>query len=151
MFQGGLARRATLIDSLRADNANLLVIDSGNWSDNNQTFGQIKTDFIFKTMQRIGTDVVALGERELKGGVDRVLELAGDSPVVLANNLTRDGEPVGAPPLVRDVGGVRVGVFSLIQDTIVDRGGDEAKASFAAGDVFAASDRIGFRRELKGI
>jgi hypothetical protein len=122
-------------------NPNLLVIDSGNWSDTNETTGPLKSDFIFKTMQRLGTDVVALGERELKN-VDRVFELAGEAPVVVSNNLTRNGEPVGAPPLVRDIGGVRVGVFSLIQDTVVERAGDVAKAEFEAEDIFEASDRI---------
>jgi len=150
--KGGLARRATLIDTLRAETPDLLLLDAGNWSDRSKTSGQLKADFIFRMMKRMGYDAVTLGERELaESSIDHYRELAGDDgPAVLMSNVGRGKAPttaaesIGDGLLVREVNGVKVGTFSLVHDQVVERVKEDG--SIVADDVFTSAERL--TREL---
>lgn len=147
--KGGLARRASLIDTLRAEVPDLLLLDAGNWSDRNQATGQLKADFIFRMMKRMGYDAVTLGDRELaESSVAHYDELAGDDgPAVLMSNVG-DGkipgtvaESAGDGVLVRDVNGVKVGTFSLVHDQVIEHAQKKA-GTLQADDIFTSAERI---------
>jgi len=119
------------------------VLDAGNFGDLNPSYGLLKSDFMFKAMQRSGYDAVTPGEREFKWDLAHWEEMAAGSPEILANNLVdQDGGSVGQPPMIRDIGGVKVGVFGLVHSDIIQRGGPEAQRTYAALDIFESSDAI---------
>ena len=119
------------------------MLDAGNWGDLNPSYGLLKTDFMFKTMQRSGYDAVTPGEREFKWDLAHWEQMADGSPEILANNLVdQSGGSVGQPPMIRDIGGVKVGVFGLVHSDIIQRGGPEAQRTYAALDIFESSDAI---------
>ena len=88
-----MARRATLIDSLRAQNENCLVVDAGDFSSITGAIGPPKSEFLFKMMGRMGYDAVAFGERELRFGHGHFTEPdRGGLPVIMTNVATRSVE-----------------------------------------------------------
>ncbi len=140
-----MARRATFVDSIRAITENTLVVDAGNWGDLNPTWGELKSDFIFKTMKRIGYDAVSPGERELRRDVQHFAELAEGQPAVLLSNVytERNGvrAPVSEPYTIREMDGHKVGIFSLMHSDVVERA-VQAPQPLVADDVFTSADRI---------
>lgn len=118
------------------------MVDAGAWSDVNPIYGGMKSDFIFKTMKRMGYDAVTLGDREIRQGVKHHMELAAGSPRILVNNLTDEsGTPLGDDVFQKEIDGVKVGVFGLVHKNIVERApGNPDKVK--AEDVFTAADRI---------
>lgn len=140
-----MARRATFIDSVRALNSNTLVVEAGDFSDVNETWGQLKNDFLVRMMTRLGYDAMSLGERDLRWSALHTQEVAGERPALLMNNVSveKNGEfePLGVPPLVRDMDGVRVGTFGLVHDNILSKAGSTGD-QLKADDVFESADRI---------
>lgn len=121
------------------------MVDAGNFGDLNPTFGKLKTDFIFKMMQRMGYDAVTFGERELSLGASHYIDLAGDDVAALLSNLyttpTGAAEPIGQRTMVRDLGGVKVGVFGLIDEEVV-RKAASAPEPYVAEDIYASAERM---------
>ncbi len=119
-----MARRATLIDSLRAGNPNTLVLDAGDFSTNIPTIGTPKSDFLFRMMGRMGYDAVSFGERELKFGDGHFRFPDEHLPQILMTNIMnrKNGElvPAAETTLIRDLGGVRVGLFALEDPSIAE-------------------------------
>lgn len=140
-----MARRATFIDSVRNIGDPVLVVDAGNFGDLNPTFGKLKSDFIFKMMQRMGYDAVTLGDRELSWGASHYLDLAGDETAILTSNLyttpTGAAEPIGPRSVVREMGGVKVGVIGLIDDEVV-RKATTTPEPYVAEDVYTSAERM---------
>jgi 2',3'-cyclic-nucleotide 2'-phosphodiesterase (5'-nucleotidase family) len=139
-----LARRATFIDSVRALNPNTLVVEAGDFSDVNPTYGAMKNDFIVRMMSRIGYDAVTLGERDLRWSATKVEEQLGETALLMNNvSVVENGsrKPLGSKPLIRDMDGVRVGTFGLVHENVVAKGGDSGDP-LVADDVFESADRI---------
>jgi 2',3'-cyclic-nucleotide 2'-phosphodiesterase (5'-nucleotidase family) len=147
--KGGLARRASLIDTLRAEDPNLLLLDAGDWGDRNPATGPLKADFIFRMMKRMGYDAVTLGEREVAtSSVAHYKDLAGDDgPAVLMSNVGHGkvprtvSESVGDGMHLREVNGVKVGTFALMHDQVLTKVQDE-NGSLVADDIFTSAERI---------
>ena len=132
--KGGLAWRASFIESMREQCPNTLVMDGGNWSSNDALTAELTNGFVHRMMSRMGYDAVSLGTREIAAGAadatGRLLHedasvyapLGSDDvmPMVLASNLTTAaGDLVGATYLVRDFDDTRVGVFTLMGDDVL--------------------------------
>jgi len=121
------------------------VVDAGNFGDLNPTFGKLKSDFIFKMMQRMGYDAVTLGDRELSWGASHYLDLAGDETTILTSNLfttpTGAARPIGERTLVREMAGVSVGVIGLIDDEVV-RKATTTPEPYVAEDIYASAERM---------
>lgn len=66
-------------------------------------------------MNAIGYDMMALGNHDFDYGADRTEELQGIARFPMRGaNVLRNGSPfLGDPTLVRDIGGVRVGILTL--------------------------------------
>jgi 2',3'-cyclic-nucleotide 2'-phosphodiesterase (5'-nucleotidase family) len=96
----------------------LLVLDSGN-----ALFGAAgvsdqpmreRARFILDVMGRLGTRAMAVGVRDLSGGIDFLKEASAASGVkLLSANLKKDGKPVFDATATFTVGGVTVGVVGL--------------------------------------
>ncbi len=79
---------------------------------------KIKADYMAKIFHHLGVDAVAIGEKDLALGIPYLKELQKkwDFPFVSANLLDENGSPVFSKYIIKDVAGLKVGVFGLISD-----------------------------------
>ena len=125
-MEGGLARMYALIEDIRNRRKHTLLLNTGDTIQGSAealfTRGQALVDVI----NEFRIDAFAPGNWEFVYGTDRFLELfAGDKPRApwgtIAANVYYEGEPYSAktgqlvlPPfVVREIGGLRVGILGL--------------------------------------
>jgi len=115
--KGGVARRATLVKRLRKENPNTLLIDAGDAFQGTPYFNFFKGEVEYKAMSAIGYDVGTLGNHEFDNGVAALaaaLKFA-NFELVSANYDVR-GTPLEGrikQYVIKEVGGVRIGLFGL--------------------------------------
>lgn len=113
---GGIARRATLVKRLREELGNVLLLDAGDAFQGTPYYNEWKGRLDYKLMSLVGYDAVTLGNHDFDDGVDGLLDAMQEAsfPFVCAN-LDFSGAPALArrvsPFLVREVGGIRVGIL----------------------------------------
>lgn len=115
--KGGVARRATLVRRIRKENPNTLLIDAGDSFQGTPYFNFYKGEVEYRAMSAIGYDVATLGNHEFDNGVPA---LAAAMKFANFNFVSANYDVAGTPLekfvkryLVRDVGGVRIGLFGL--------------------------------------
>jgi 5'-nucleotidase len=115
--KGGVARRATLVKRIRAENPNTLLLDAGDAFQGTPYFNLYRGVVEYKAMTAIGYDVVTLGNHDFDNGVEALAEAMKHAKFefVSANYDVRGTaiEQRVKPYVVRELGGVRVGVFGL--------------------------------------
>ncbi len=115
--KGGVARRATLVKRVRKQNRNTLLIDAGDVFQGTPYFNFYKGEVEYKAMSAIGYDVGTLGNHEFDNGVDALASAMkfANFDFVSANYDVRGTalESRLKRYAVRDVAGVRVGLFGL--------------------------------------
>ena len=115
--KGGVARRATLVRRMRKQNPKTLLIDAGDAFQGSPYFNFYKGEVEYKTMSAIGYDVGTLGNHEFDNGVDQLaaaMKFANFSFVSANYDVRKTAiETLVKPYVVRDVAGVRVGLFGL--------------------------------------
>ncbi len=117
--KGGLARRASFLDSVRAVRKHVLVVDAGGFfpvTDDERE----AAPYMLHAMARLGTQVAGVGANELRFGYAFVRENARTAGVTLVcANLSRfdGGQPAFERWHVFEVAGAKVGVFGLISET----------------------------------
>jgi 5'-nucleotidase len=115
--KGGVARRATLVKRIRAENPNTLLIDAGDAFQGTPYFNLYRGVVEYKAMTAIGYDIVTLGNHDFDNGLEALAEAMkyAKFEFVSANYDVRGTaiEKRVKPYVVRDVGGVRIGVFGL--------------------------------------
>src|SRR5258705_7450294 len=115
--KGGVARRATPGKRVRKETPNTLLIDAGDVLQGTPYFNFYKGEVEYKAMSAIGYDVGTLGNHEFDNGVDALaaaLKFASFD-LVSANYDVRGTALEGKikPYVIRNVGGVRIGLFGL--------------------------------------
>ena len=114
---GGMARRAALIKEVRAQETNVLLLDSGDIFQGTPYFNFFGGELEYKLMTQMGYDASTLGNHDFDNGLDglqRQLPHAG-FPFLIAN-YDFDKTPLAgrfAPYKVFDKQGIRVGIFGL--------------------------------------
>jgi 5'-nucleotidase len=115
--KGGVARRATLVKRVRAENPNTLMIDAGDVFQGTPYFNFYKGEVEYKSMSMIGYDVVTLGNHDFDNGVDA---LAAAMKFATFEFVSTNYDVRGTvlelrvkPYAVRTFGDVRVGLFGL--------------------------------------
>lgn len=115
--KGGVARRSTLVKRVRRQNPNTLLIDAGDVFQGTPYFNFYKGEVEYKAMSAIGYDAGTLGNHEFDNGVDALAAaLKFASFDLLSANYDVRGTPLEGKVkryVVRQVGGVRVGLFGL--------------------------------------
>ncbi|WP_046745532.1 bifunctional metallophosphatase/5'-nucleotidase [Kordia zhangzhouensis] len=115
--QGGAARRATLIESIRKENPNTLVLDAGDIFQGTPYFNYYGGELEFKLMSMMKYDLATIGNHDFDNGVDG---LAAQLPhanfeFVSANydftNTSMEGHVKPYKIFVKD--GIKIGVFGL--------------------------------------
>jgi 5'-nucleotidase len=115
--KGGVARRATLVKRIRKENPNTLLIDAGDAFQGTPYFNFYKGEVEYKAMSAIGYDVGTLGNHEFDNGVEALaaaLKFA-NFEIVSANYDVKGTVLEGRvkPYIVRELAGIRVGLFGL--------------------------------------
>jgi 5'-nucleotidase len=115
--KGGVARRATLVKRVRKENPNTLMIDAGDVLQGTPYFNFYKGEVEYKAMSLIGYDAGTIGNHEFDNGVQslaKALQFA-NFDIVSTNYDVRGSalESKVKSHLVKEVGGLRVGLFGL--------------------------------------
>lgn len=115
--KGGVARRATLVKRVRQENPNTLMIDAGDVFQGTPYFNFYKGEVDYKAMSAIGYDVGTLGNHEFDNGVDALAAAVKFAKFDLVSvSYDVKGTPLEEkikPYVVRELSGVRVGLFGL--------------------------------------
>jgi 2',3'-cyclic-nucleotide 2'-phosphodiesterase (5'-nucleotidase family) len=120
---GGAARRATLIDRIRRETRNpLLVVDAGDVVTRGPLWTEFRGTLDIDVMNTIGYDLAVVGNNEFKVGMDTsaqgiLIDLVKRSrfPWICANAFDGSGAYLSGvkPYLVREINGVRVAFLGL--------------------------------------
>ncbi|GGD16599.1 bifunctional metallophosphatase/5'-nucleotidase [Flavobacterium orientale] len=114
---GGVARRSALIENIRKENPNVLLLDAGDSFQGTPYYNYFGGELEFKLMSRMGYDATTIGNHEFDNGIEG---LAAQVPhanfkFISANydfkNTIMDG--FVKPYHVFHKNGIKVGVFGL--------------------------------------
>lgn len=121
--KGGLAKAASVIAGIREWVPNTLLLYAGDVSHGDFYFNRYFGVPEFQLLRQLGVDAIAVGNHEFDFGsafLTQVLASAGPLPLLSANLTIPDGHPLGGAirrHLVREVAGVRIGIFGLTTAT----------------------------------
>ena len=149
--KGGIARRATLVKSVRKENPNTLLVDAGDVLQGTPYFNFYKGEVEYKAMSAVGYDVGTLGTHEFDNGVEALaaaLKFA-NFDIVSANYDVKGTalEPLVKRYVVKTVGGIRVGLFGLGVSPVALITPDNFKGVTYIDPVIAARDVVKKLRE----
>jgi 5'-nucleotidase len=114
---GGAARRASLIRDIRRRNPNVLLLDSGDIFQGTPYFNFFGGEIEFKTMSSMRYDIATLGNHDFDNGVDHLADMMPHANFEFVSaNYDAEGtplEPYVRPYTIREVDGLKVGIFGL--------------------------------------
>jgi len=111
----GFAKISTLAQQITADHPNTLLLDAGD-TFHGTTFATLQRgQSIVDVMNEVGYDAMAAGNHDFNYGYERLLELDGLArfPVMSANVRYEDGTRLLDPYVIREVDGIKLGLFGL--------------------------------------
>ncbi|MFH4968795.1 metallophosphatase [Gaetbulibacter sp. M240] len=115
--KGGVARRATLIEQIRKENPNNLLLDAGDIFQGTPFFNYYGGELEFTLMSKLKYDAATLGNHDFDNGLDGLFAQLphAEFPFVSANydftNTIMDGHT--KPYTIFNKDGIKVGVFGL--------------------------------------
>lgn len=115
--RGGVARRATIIENIRKENPNVLLLDAGDIFQGTPYFNYYGGELELKLMSMMGYDLATMGNHDFDNGIDGFLAQLPNANfgIVSANydfrNTVLDG--IVKPYKIFDKNGIKVGVFGL--------------------------------------
>jgi len=114
---GGVARRASLIQSIRQENPNTLLFDAGDIFQGTPYFNYFGGELEFKMMSKLGYDGATIGNHDFDNGIDGLeVQLPNAKfDFIISNydfsNTVMDGRTDRFK--IYETGGIKVGVFGL--------------------------------------
>lgn len=122
--KGGLARRMTFLDQLRASGWQVVPIDAGNQVRRFGRQAEIKFQNTATGLQQMGYQAVGFGPRDLKLGVGELVAVAAaDDPqqgLFVSSNVTLIDPALTARLKVIESGGRRIGVTSVLDSAALE-------------------------------
>lgn len=115
--KGGVARRASLIDSIRKENPNTLLLDAGDIFQGTPYFNYYGGELEFKLMSKLKYDAATIGNHDFDNGINGLYAQLpyADFQFVTANydfsNTIMDTQ--SKPYKIFKKGGIKIGVFGL--------------------------------------
>ncbi|WP_299103174.1 bifunctional UDP-sugar hydrolase/5'-nucleotidase [uncultured Winogradskyella sp.] len=115
--KGGVARRATLVESIRQENPNTLLLDAGDIFQGTPYFNYYGGELEFKLMSMLKYDLATIGNHDFDNGIDGLYAQIphADFEFVSANydfsNTVMDTHVKPYKILIKD--GIKIGVFGL--------------------------------------
>jgi 5'-nucleotidase/UDP-sugar diphosphatase len=124
---GGIAKAATVIGEIRASEPNTLLLHAGDAFHGDLFFNRYFGVPELSLLSQLGVDAMAVGNHEFDFGPDVLASVLSNVPgfPMLSANLTFPSPdpalyPLAGmirPSLIRDVGGVKVGIFGMTVPT----------------------------------
>lgn len=115
--RGGFLRRATMIDQMRKEDKDLLLLDSGDFSQGSPYYTMFKGDVETELMNIMGYDAATIGNHEFDFGLENMARIFRKAkfPIVCANyDFTGTVvEGLVKPYVIIKRKGVRIGIFGL--------------------------------------
>ena len=115
--KGGMLRRAAFIKQQREEHKDLLLLDSGDFSQGTPYYNLFKGEVEVRLMNQMGYDAGTIGNHEFDFGLDNMARLfkLAQYPIVCANYDVQGTvlEGLVKPYVVIERDGVRIGVFGL--------------------------------------
>lgn len=115
--QGGISRRASLIESIRAENPNVLLLDAGDIFQGTPYFNYYGGELEFKLMSMLKYDLATLGNHDFDNGIDGFYAQLPHAKFdfVSANYDFKNTilNEIVKPYKIFNKGGIKVGVFGL--------------------------------------
>ncbi|WP_299678879.1 metallophosphatase [uncultured Dokdonia sp.] len=115
--QGGVARRLTLINSVRKENPNVLLLDAGDIFQGTPYFNFYGGELEFKLMSMLGYDAATIGNHDFDNGVGGLAKQMPHASFELLSanydftNTIMEGLTKPYRVFVKD--GIRIGVFGI--------------------------------------
>src|SRR6056297_3921291 len=111
----GLDKVATIVNNVKAVNPNTLVLDAGDALHGQTIATLVEGESIIKIFNEIGYDAMTAGNHDFNYGKERLLELAqmANFPILGANVYSDNYENFLPEYVIKEVGGVKVGIFGL--------------------------------------
>lgn len=115
--RGGFLRRVEMVKEQRADNPQLLLFDSGDFSQGSPYYSMFRGDVEIGLMNMMGYDAATIGNHEFDFGIEnmaRIFKMA-KFPIVCANYDFSGTclEGIVKPYTIIKRGGMKIGVFGL--------------------------------------
>ncbi|HEX8563469.1 MAG TPA: metallophosphatase [Flavobacterium sp.] len=114
---GGVARRAAIIDSIRRENPNVLLLDAGDVFQGTPYFNYYGGELEFKLMSMMKYDLATMGNHDFDNGIEGfVTQLPHASFDFVSANYDFSKtilEDIVKPYKIINKGGIKVGVFGL--------------------------------------
>ena len=122
---GSVARIATVVDSIRGEEENVLFVHAGDMVQGSLFYTLFGGEADAAVYNAMGLDVMCLGNHEFDRGSEGLLVLLEDAefPIVCANiDVTSDSLLSGmiAPYILVEAGGEQIGIIGLIVDELVN-------------------------------
>ena len=113
----GLAARHRLIEKIRAEEDNVLLLDSGDIFQGTPYFNFFGGEVEIKGMSKLGYDVATIGNHDFDGGIDGFVKQMPHADFDFVNSNYDVSDTALAPFMndyvIKEVGGIRIGVFGL--------------------------------------
>jgi 5'-nucleotidase len=115
--KGGVVNRFNLIQKIRSEEENVLLLDAGDIFQGTPYFNMFGGVIEMKVMSKMGYDAATMGNHDFDGGMDGFLKAKeyADFPFLCSNydfsetilkNQTQD-------LLIKEIGGLKVGIFGI--------------------------------------
>ena len=114
--KGGFARLTAAIRREKAADPATIAVDSGDYLQGTPYFNFYKGEAEMKLMDAAGFDAITVGNHEFDNGVAGFKKVMPHYKGALVTTNLTFGEGVGQRYAVKQVGGVRVGIFALITE-----------------------------------
>ena len=114
---GGVARRAAIIENIRKENPNVLLLDAGDIFQGTPYFNYYGGELEFKLMSMMKYDIATIGNHDFDNGIDGLFAQLPNASFEFVNanydfkNTVLNG--IIKPYKIINKGGIKVGVFGL--------------------------------------
>ena len=114
---GGVARRAAIIENIRKENPNVLLLDAGDIFQGTPYFNYYGGELEFKLMSMMKYDIATIGNHDFDNGIDGLFAQLPNASFEFVNanydfkNTILNG--IIKPYKIINKGGIKVGVFGL--------------------------------------
>lgn len=111
----GYAKLSGIANLYREANPNTLLLDDGDQIHGTSFATLVKGESVIQTMNLMGYTAMEPGNHEFDYGYDRLLELSkmANFPIISSNIVEKDGTAPFEPYIIREVDGVKIGIFGL--------------------------------------
>lgn len=117
-IHGGVSRRKVLIDAIRAEGGNQILLDAGDVFQGTLWFTQYLGQADLEFYNALGYEAMTIGNHEFDKGQQPLVDFIKRTsfPVLSANLVADASSPLAGlykPWIVKEIGGQKIGIFGL--------------------------------------